>query len=159
MLKDLKVGVFAMLFSASSLSASAQDISLKQSDYTIPTWTQLQRVIAGMQKGTQPYSINMTINGDPTTRMAFAWFTNPNVKSGKVQIVAKANATAEDFANPTHVFDAISAEVKDLNYVIAQNYVEGVEVGTKKSYTSHKALATGLIPATTYSFRLGNENG
>ena len=69
-------------------------------NFTTPSWTRLTRLMAEMQDASQPYSINMTVNGDPRTQMGFAWFTNPEVKSGKVQIVAKADATAEDFANP-----------------------------------------------------------
>lgn len=75
--------------------------------------------MAEMQDASQPYSINMTVNGDPRTQMGFAWFTNPEVKSGKVQIEANA----------------------------------------KRSYTSHKALATTLKAGTTYSFRVGTEQG
>lgn len=115
--------------------------------------------MAEMQDASQPYSINMTVNGDPRTQMGFAWFTNPEVKSGKVQIVAKADATAEDFANPDLILDATSADVKDLNYVTAKNYVDGIEANAKRSYTSHKALATTLKAGTTYSFRVGTEQG
>lgn len=155
----LKVSTLAVLFSTGILSTTAQDYSLKQSDYTTPTWTKLTRLMAKMQPATMPYSINMTLNGDPTTRMAFAWFTNPEVKLGKVQIVVKADATEADFANPTIELNATSTDVKDLNYATPKNHVEGVADGTKKSYTSHKALATNLTPNTTYSYRVGNEHG
>ena len=63
----------------------------------------------------------MTLNGDPTTRMAFAWFTNSSVKTGKVQIVLKADASVEDFSKPDITIDAVSADVKDLNYVTSKN--------------------------------------
>ncbi len=157
----VKTGAWIALFSLGMVQpTTAQDIpAMNAGDYTIPSWTKLKRLLTEMQPATQPYSINMTVNGDPTTRIAFAWFTNPTVKNGKVQIVAKASATEADFATPTTSIDAVSAEVKDLNYVIAKNYVEGFEANTKMSYTSHKALATGLTPATTYSYRVGNENG
>lgn len=156
----MKRGTLAVaLLSASLCGASAQEITLNPADYTTPTWTQLQRVMAGLQSGKLPYSINMTYNGDPTTRMAFAWFTNPEVKNGKVQLVVKNGDEAPDFSQPALEIAATSLEVKDLNYVNSRNNVEGIEVNSKKSYTSHKALATGLEPATTYYFRVGNEEG
>lgn len=139
---------------------AAQDIpALNESDYSIPSWTLLRRALNGLQPATFPYSINMTINGDPASRMGFAWFTNPTVKAGKVQVVAKADATEADFATPSMTIDATSAEVKDLNYVIAKNNVPGIEANTKRSYTSHKALASGLAPGTAYSYRVGTEGG
>lgn len=157
----MRTGALAALFSLGMIQPmTAQNVeAMNAENFTTPTWTQLQRLLTKMQPATQPYSINMTVNGDPTSRIAFAWFTNPTVKSGKVQIVAKADATSEDFATPTASIDATSEEVKDLNYVIEKNHVEGIEANTKKSYTSHKALAIGLTPATTYSYRVGNEDG
>ena len=80
----IKSGVVVAFLSAGMLSASAQEISLNQDNYTVPSWTRLTRLMAEMQSASQPYSINMTLNGDPTTRMAFAWFTNSSVKTGKI---------------------------------------------------------------------------
>lgn len=157
--KLTKAGLMAAVISANALPMMAQQITIDPASLTTPSYTKLVRLMQEMQPATQPYSINMTVNGDPTTRMAFAWFTNPNVKAGKVQIVAKADATADDFAQPTLTINATSADVKDLNYVIAKNYVSGIEANEKRSYTSHKALATDLTPGTTYSFRVGNDEG
>lgn len=138
----------------------AQNVpAMNESDYSVPSWTRLRSVLSELQSATLPYSINMTLNGDPSSRMAFAWFTNPTVKTGKVQIVAKADAVEADFATPLMTLDATSADVKDLNYVIAKNNVPGMEANTKRSYTSHKALAANLTPGTTYSYRVGNEGG
>lgn len=147
------------MLSASAEPALSQEFTLDSKNFTTPSWTRLTRLMAEMQDASQPYSINMTVNGDPRTQMGFAWFTNPEVKSGKVQIVAKADAKAEDFANPDLILDATSADVKDLNYVTAKNYVDGIEANAKRSYTSHKALATTLKAGTTYSFRVGTEQG
>lgn len=155
----VRKGAMAALLSAGTISAAAQAITVNEADFTTPSYTRLVRLMAEMQPSTMPYSINMTVNGDPSTRMAFAWFTNSGIKDGKVQIVAKADAKAEDFASPLLVVNAVSADVKDLNYVIAKNNVDGVEANSKRSYTSHKALATGLAPATTYSYRVGNDDG
>ncbi|WP_455584850.1 fibronectin type III domain-containing protein [Bacteroides sp.] len=158
----MRTAAVAVLFSLSAMpqTSVAQDIpALKQSDYTVPTWTLLRKAVSELTSSAQPYSINMTVNGDPCTRMAFAWFTNPTMKTGKVQIVANADAKESDFATPTLTLDATSSDVKDLNYVIAKNGVAGIETDTKMSYTSHKALAENLTPGTTYSYRVGNEDG
>ena len=40
----------------------------------------------------EPYNMIANINGNPRTRMAFAWFTNEGVTDGVVQIIAKENA-------------------------------------------------------------------
>lgn len=155
----MKTGALVALLSASVEPALSQEITLDSKSFTTPSWTRLTRLMAEMQNASQPYSINMTVNGDPCTQMGFAWFTNPEVKSGKVQIVAKADATADDFVNPDLTIEATSADVKDLNYVTSKNYVAGIEANAKRSYTSHKALATRLQTGTTYSFRVGTEQG
>lgn len=154
-----KTLAFAALLLAGQ-PAVAQDIpSLKAGDYTKPSWTRLNRVLATMQPSTMPYSINMTVNGDPATRMAFAWFTNADVKDGEVQLVAKAGATAADFAAPAMVVKANATDVTGLNYSIAKNSIAGVEPNTKADYCAHKAVATALAPGTTYSYRVGNKDG
>ena len=113
-------------------SAMAQDIpALNANDYTKPAWTKLNRMIATLQPSTMPYSINMTVNGDPSTRMAFAWFTNPEITDGEVQIVAKADATVDDFLTPTITIKATATDVKGLNYSIAKNKLTGIESNTK----------------------------
>ncbi len=148
------------VMAATGQQAAAQEVpAMKAADYTVPSWTKLTRLLSTLQPASQPYSINMTVNGDPATRMAFAWFTNPTVKTGKVQIVKKANAAAEDFAAPDIIVEATTKDVEGLNYSIAKNMLEGIEPGTKADYCSHKAIATGLLPATAYSYRVGNENG
>lgn len=157
--KIVKAGVMTAALSACMMPVAAQEINIDAANLSTPSYTKLLRLMATMQPATQPYSINMTVNGNPATQMAFAWFTNPTVKSGMVQIVAKANATVDDFATPTFTLNATSAAVNDLNYVTDKNKVEGIAANTKRSYTSHKALAKGLTPATTYSYRVGNENG
>lgn len=155
--------ISSLLLATTTLVATQQNISaqdeltLSQNDYSIPAWNQLLRQIAAMPSANAPYSINMTINGDPSTRMAFAWFTNPSEVSGKVQIIAKANATEEDFENSPLVFDAVAVQVSGLNYSTEKNNLDGIIANKKTDYTSHKAIATGLTPSTNYSFRVGTE--
>lgn len=145
----------AALVGGMSVSVARTSITLSEDDFSIPSWTRLQRLVATMPSASAPFDINMTVNGDPSTRMGFAWFTNPGVTDGQVQIVAKSGATEADFANPDFTFAAVSSEVKGLNYSIEKNNLEGIEPNQKMDYTSHKALAVGLSPATTYSYRVG----
>lgn len=145
----------AALLGGMSVSVARTSITLSEDDFSIPSWTRLQRLVATMPSASAPFDINMTVNGDPSTRMGFAWFTNPGVADGQVQIVAKSGATEADFANPDFTFAAVSSEVKGLNYSIEKNNLEGIEPNQKMDYTSHKALAVGLSPATTYSYRVG----
>lgn len=141
----------------------AQDVpSMNASDYTIPAWTQFRKALNELESAQQPYSINMTVNGDPSSRIAFAWFTNQNITEGKVQIIKKADATEVDFVTPTSTINATSEKVENLNYLNSSKNAEviqatGIVANTKMTYTSHKAVADNLLPGTTYSYRLGKD--
>lgn len=163
MKKNLLQGVQALVAATIvSLSVgvqplSAQDaITLNKADFTTPTWTKLLRT-AKAADGNLPYSINMTVNGDPSSRLGFAWFTNPTTVKGKVQIVKKANASDKDFEGTIITQDAVIEDVS-MNYLVDANKVNvGIASKTDMKYTSHKALADKLEPGTTYSFRVGSE--
>lgn len=104
-----------------------------------------------------PYCVVANINGDPSTRMAFAWFTNSSVTKGKVQLVAKENASESDFDSPIEI-EATAQAANNLNYAVSTSGVlkaAALPTGTKFNYTSHKALATNLAPNTIYSYRVG----
>ena len=77
-------------------------------DYTVPSYSEflvakkaavadpsqvnLQALVdkvAALRSKEDPYNMVATINGDPKTQMAFAWFTNDSITSGEVQIIAK----------------------------------------------------------------------
>lgn len=58
------------------LSAQETTLTLNKADFSVPTWTKLLRASKAAD-GKLPYSINMTINGDPSSQLGFAWFTNP----------------------------------------------------------------------------------
>lgn len=143
-------------------SVNAQDvINLKESDYTVPTWTVLRAALGQMTPANVPYSVNMTLNGNPATGIGFAWFTNVGAPDGKIQIVAKANATAEDFQQET-LTKAAEVTTATLNYLNESKNAEviektGIEANTKMDFTSHKVLVDGLTPGTTYSYRVGDE--
>ena len=112
---------------------------------------------------TEPYNMVATINGDPHTHMGFCWFTNEGVTEGKVQILAKANATAADFEAGTGVItiDATPSTTPPLNYAVTQSGIikaTGMSSKTKFTYVSHKALAENLTPGTEYYWRVGYED-
>ena len=120
--------------------------------------------IAKLQPKQMPYNQIATIYGDPATHMGFCWFTNGGIKEGKVQLVAKANATPSDFAGAGVI--EVSAQTTDANlhYTPIQasespKYdictAAGLPRNTKFDYVSHKAQATTLQPGTVYSWRVG----
>jgi len=106
-----------------------------------------------------PYCLIANINGDPKTRMAFTWFTNQGITNGKVQLVAKANATAADFEGAGVIsLDATATTTKALRYAVSTSGIikaTGMESKTAYTYESHKVIAEGLTPGTTYCYRVG----
>lgn len=112
---------------------------------------------------TYPYCLIANINGDPKTRMAFTWFTNEGVKEGKVQLIAKANATAQDFAGQDVItIDATVTTTKALRYAVSTSGIikaTGMDAKTAYKYESHKAMAENLTPGTTYCYRVGYKDG
>ena len=102
-----------------------------------------------------PYDIAMTIYGDPTSKMAFNWYTDKDVSvNGKVQIVEGKTTDPADFSTPLKTIDATYVHRDNLRYYDSKNGSDFVS-GSTKSYTEYKALATGLTLGTTYSFRVG----
>ena len=149
-------------------------------DYTIPSYSEflvakkaavadpsqvnLQALVdkvAALRSKEDPYNMVATINGDPKTQMAFAWFTNDSITSGEVQIIAKENATEADFNTQNVItIPAATKRTKQMRYVGICSYMvvaSGIPVGAKYRYISHKALATDLTPGTAYSWRVGYE--
>lgn len=107
-----------------------------------------------------PYDVVCNINGDPSTRMAFCWFTNEGVSEGDVQIVEGTATSDADFANPM-VIAATPTTTKPLRYAVSTSGLLKTTNLTSKStftYVSHKAIAENLQPNTTYSYRVG-KNG
>ena len=116
---------------------------------------------ANLVPKTEPYNMIANINGDPKTRMAFCWFTNEGIEQGEVQLVAKANATASDFAGEGVItITATPTTTKPLRYAVSNSGIlkaTGMASNTAYKYVSHKALAENLTPGTTYSWRVGYE--
>ncbi len=132
-----------------------------------PRLVVMNQRIAELQPKETPYNQIATVNGDPATHMGFCWFTNGGVTDGEVQLLAKANATEEDFATVDGLI-TLHATISEalLHYTPIQasespKYdictAAGLPRDTKFEYISHKALAENLTPGTTYSWRVGFE--
>ena len=109
---------------------------------------------------TEPYNMVANINGDPSTRMAFCWFTNEGINEGQVQLVPSANATKEDFetCDCLITFNATPTTTVPLRYAVSTSGIikaTGMDSKTSFTYVSHKALAENLTPGTAYSWRVG----
>ena len=84
----------------------------------------------GLQAFAQtPYNIVMNMPQDPTTQMAFNWFTTSNTTGEQVEI-SIGTGTFTPF--------------KTVTATTPQNI--------------HKAVVTGLSPNTKYSFRVGKNS-
>jgi uncharacterized protein YjdB len=150
--------------------------ALVASDYTVPSWTKFSKVLTtAKESGTtesltnlynaiselvskdQPYNINMTFNGNPSSRMGFAWFTNTGVKDEQIRVIAGNATDTLAFANPLFTVKA-TADSVNLNYCVSGNNLlslAGIANNTKANYISNKALVSGLTANTTYSYIVG----
>ena len=149
-------------------------------DYTVPSHTMLKIAIEACTKDsseankqalrqaiknlvpkTEPYCMIANINGDPKTRMGFAWFTNDGVTDGEVQIVAVEDAKEADFESGNVItVPAGATQTKSLRYSGKATYIvnkSGIKASVRYKYISHKAVATDLTPGTAYSWRCGYE--
>ena len=131
-----------------------------------PKLNALAEAIANLKSKEEPYDLIATFNGDPKTNMGFCWFTNGGIKDGKVQLIAKENAAAEDFAGSGVItLDATTSDIT-LHHTPIQSTenpkydictAAGLPRDTKFNYVSHKANASNLTPGTKYSWRVGYE--
>lgn len=154
--------------------------SLQEDNFTIPSWTLLRRAVTSLtalknpnsavalqnamtnlKSKEYPYNIVCSINGAPTSRLGFAWFTNIGVTGGRVEIVQGSAMDSLAFETPDFTFNAKNDSIKNLNYNVPLNGLldlAGMADNTKCSYTENKTLATGLSPNTIYSYRVGKNN-
>lgn len=162
-------------------SILAKVSELNEIDYTIPTWTSLKRAITsttassdfasivaleeaidGLKSKEMPYTVSMAINGNPTSQLGFTWYTNLGIDKGEVQIVqGKVSAIADFETASKTVFAADTLNIHNLNYTNSRNNLSslaGIADNSKRDYSSHKALVSGLTANTSYSYRVG-KNG
>ena len=173
-MNDLKL--FSIIL-ALTLSGACQDVrEPEMQNFTVPSWTLYQRALkAGKAENEAkallvskdfPYNINATIHGDPSMQMGFAWYTNADVTGGGVQIVEGKTGRVSAFSG-ARTIPAVCLAVDTVNYVSLADSVRnsnagliaatGFTGGEKRSYTSNKALITGLKPNMTYSYRVGKK--
>ena len=167
---------FSQTCNANHLIDEAKAIVDNEAEYTVPSITELkQRLVAainvpgdctladGLQQAIDnvqakeiPYNVVINIYQNPTNQMAFNWFTNENITGGELQMV-QGEATENDFASPLIMVPATCRQIT-LEYNDPDNdryNPAGIAYDNLKSYTENKARATGLIPNTLYSFRVG----
>ena len=142
--------------------SSSDYILYEKADYTVPSFVQflLSKDSSVLVDKHDPYCMVATINGDPKSRMGFCWFTNEGVTQGEVQIVAKAKASAVDFAGDVLTIPATVTTTPPLHYAISSSGIlkaSHMDKNTAFRYESHKALAENLKPGTEYSWRVGYE--
>ncbi len=164
----------SITFALSTADSLAADARRFESDYTVPSFTMFKKEVVALAGNTDsalianyeiaksklktkenPYSISMTFNGEPTTRLGFAWYNNAGVTGAKVEIVA---GNSSNFSTPIMSVDATSTALNNVNYNVSGNSLStlaGIADNSKRNYVSNKALVTGLTPNTTYSFRVG----
>lgn len=184
----LLLSSFVYVLGSQATITTPEDIILADStyhveDYAIPSFIQflaakeaaranfseenvlaLNQKIAALQPYQMPYDVVVNINGDPTTQMAFAWFTNDRMTEGEVQLTAIADTTglasAFDEATDVIAVEATHTTTKKIRYAIGLSGIPaatGLSQGTKFKYTSHKAIAQDLTPNTMYAYRVGVE--
>ena len=184
----LLLSSFVYVLGSQATITTPEDIILADStyhveDYAIPSFIQflaakeaaranfseenvlaLNQKIAALQPYQMPYDVVVNINGDPTTQMAFAWFTNDRMTTGQVQLTPITDLsllqTVFDTASNVITCEATSTATKKIRYAIGLSGIPtatGLSVGTKFKYTSHKVIAQGLTPNTTYAYRVGAE--
>lgn len=107
-----------------------------------------------------PYNVVANINGDPTTRMAFCWFTNERMTEGVVQLmpISSDQLPTNDSFVATMTIAATPTVTLPLNYATSSSGIlKATKMKSTQEYTyiSHKAVAEGLTPNTTYAYRVG----
>ena len=165
------------------IDVATADANYKIEDYTIPSFIQflitkeaarnnpteenliaMNNKIAELKTYQYPYDVVANINGDPTTRMAFAWYTNDLMTEGKLQVVAISQPddaqNAFDNVDMVQTVEATSTATKKSRYAIGLSGIPaatGLSQSTKFKYTSHKAIAENLTPNTLYAYRVGTD--
>ncbi len=120
----------------------------------------LHERIAQLVPYQMPYNVVANINGDPTTRMAFCWFTNERMTEGVVQLmpISSSQMPTNDSFVATMTIAATPTVTLPLNYATSSSGIlKATKMKSTQEYTyiSHKAVAEGLTPNTTYAYRVG----
>ena len=133
-----------------------------RADSTEVNLQDLREKIAQLVPYQMPYNVVTNIHGDPKTRMAFCWFTNERMTDGVVELMPLTNSElpTNQIFKATTTIAATPTVTLPLNYATSSS---GILKATKMkptqeyTYISHKAIAEGLTPNTTYAYRVGIE--
>mgnify|MGYP003295392767 CR=1 FL=1 len=180
----LGVTSYMLAGSAAAIDVPTADSLYKIEDYAIPSFipflaaketaranpseenlAAMNQKIAELKSYQYPYDVVVNINGDPSTQMAFAWFTNDRMTEGKVQLITITDSTVLEsvFDEATDVIsvEATPTTTKKIRYAIGLSGIPtatGLSVSTKFKYTSYKVIAKDLAPNTLYAYRVGTDN-
>lgn len=171
-------------------SVIATTSSLVEANYTIPSWTNFlmakqsvsttptDQSIAGLNvaidelmPASQPFTISLTYNGNPTSNIGITWFTNGGVSNQMVEVYegiisTPSGAPKQNAPGSLPIVNALvsttsatTANLTNSNYNVSANSLStlaGISSNSKKTYTSNKVLISDLKPNTTYSYRVGS---
>lgn len=105
-------------------------------------------VVPGQGK---PEAIALTFNGNPQTRMGFAWYAPETVTGTRLEVVEAEKVTGGSFpAEGILTFEGTSS----LSSVYASRADKSA--GNASVISSHKVLAENLQPGTAYAYRAGD---
>lgn len=99
----------------------------------------------------KPESVALTFNGNPQTRMGFAWYAPETVTGTKLEVVEASKVTGSVFPDEgilTFEGTTVAASV--------YNSKADKSAGKSSVISSHKVLADNLQPGTTYAYRAGD---
>lgn len=98
-----------------------------------------------------PTAIALTFNGDPGTSQGFAWYTGPSFTGTKLEVVEASQVEGG-------VWPISNVMTFEGSYLPIEVYQSSSDksAGKKTSYADHKAIASGLKPNTSYSYRVGD---
>ena len=180
----LGVTCYMQAISATAIDVPTADNLYQIEDYTIPSFipflaaketaranpteenlAAMNQKISELKSYQYPYDVVVNLNGDPSTQIAFAWFTNDRMMVGQVQLTAVTDSTilesAFDEATSVITIEATPTTTKKIRYAIGLSGIPaatGLSQSTKFKYTSYKAIAKDLTPNTLYAYRVGSDN-
>lgn len=101
-----------------------------------------------------PIAIAMSFYKDPKTKRSFAWYTNydqpGNAPANATDSIVEIVPAGQDFDSPEVMrFVGKPEDTRILNLKITYS--------TNGTFIGHKVLAEGLVPGTSYQYRVGSD--
>ncbi|WNS41720.1 S-layer homology domain-containing protein [Paenibacillus sp. MMS20-IR301] len=142
---NLKDGINELAAEVHQTSASSSDLYW---DMKLIAYPAAEPVLPGQGK---PESLALTFNGDPQTRMGFAWYAPETVTGTTLEVVEAAALQGNEFpAEGILTFEGTS-----LTANIYQSRADK-SAGITSVISSHKVIAENLKPGTKYAYRAGD---